>query len=165
MKLRTHALRMAAYNHWMNTKLLNAAALLSDEQRKKNVQAFFSSLHGTFNHLIASDRIWLSRFTHSHHGVQALNEELYTDFQTLRAARNELDAKISGFAQSIPDEPPQELTYQKMSGMKETLVLDYETCVVHWFNHQTHHRGQATTIMMQLGLDPGVTDLISMPSR
>ena len=163
MKLRTHALRMATYNSWMNTKLLNASALLSDEKRKKNVGAFFGSLHGTFNHLVAADRIWLSRFTHSHHGVQALNEELYADFETLRAARNELDKKITAFARSIPDEPPQELTYEKMSGLKQTVVLNYETCVVHWFNHQTHHRGQATTIMMQLGLDPGVTDLIAMP--
>ena len=34
--------------------------------------------------------------------------------------------------------------------------------VTHLFNHETHHRGQITTLLMQAGQDPGVTDLVAM---
>jgi uncharacterized damage-inducible protein DinB len=33
--------------------------------------------------------------------------------------------------------------------------------LTHFFNHQAHHRGQVTTLLMQAGVDPGVTDLIA----
>jgi uncharacterized damage-inducible protein DinB len=163
MNLRDHAMLMARYNHWMNNKLLNAAALLSDEQRKNDLGAFFGSLHGTFNHLLATDRIWMARFTDSDHGVKALDDELYSDFELLRAARKEMDFKIFEWAKALPDPIPELLHYKKMSGMQTQVSLPFETCAIHWFNHQTHHRGQISTLMMQLGLDPGVTDLISMP--
>jgi uncharacterized damage-inducible protein DinB len=156
---------MAQYNLWMNNKLLNAAALLTDEQRKKNLGAFFGSLHGTFNHLLATDRIWMARFTNSHHGVSQLNEILYEDFELFRAARREMDIKLIDWATAITSPEPELLQYQKMSGTNDLVSLPYATCVVHWFNHQTHHRGQASNLMMQLGLDPGVTDLISMPVK
>jgi uncharacterized damage-inducible protein DinB len=162
MNLRSHAMQMAQYNHWMNNKLLNAAALLSDADRKKNVSAFFGSFHGTMNHILATDRIWMARFTASDHGVQTLADILYDDYILFRTARKEMDKKIIDWARSLI-EPPEHLTYNKMSGMKEEVTLEFNTCVVHWFNHQTHHRGQATTVLMQLGLDPGATDLIAMP--
>jgi uncharacterized damage-inducible protein DinB len=163
LELRLHAMQMAQYNLWMNNKLLHAAALLTDEQRKKNLGAFFGSLHGTFNHLLAADRIWMARFTASHHGVSQLNDILYDDFELFRAARREMDAKLIDWASALKNPVPEYLEYHKVSGTKDLVSLPYATCVVHWFNHQTHHRGQASTLMMQLGLDPGVTDLIAMP--
>jgi uncharacterized damage-inducible protein DinB len=158
-----HATQMAKYNQWMNTKLYGAAALLTDEQRKRDLGAFFGSLHGTFNHLLATDRIWLSRFEDTRNGVTALNEILYTDYELLSAARREMDKRINEWVLTLKLPTPETLTYRKMSGMQAEVSLPFDTCVVHWFNHQTHHRGQATALMMQLGLDPGVTDLIAMP--
>ncbi len=154
---------MAKYNQWMNTKLYGAAALLTDEQRKRDLGAFFGSLHGTFNHLLATDRIWLSRFEDTRSSVTALNEILYTDYELLGAARREMDKRINEWILTLKHSFPETLTYRKMSGMQAEVSLPFDTCVVHWFNHQTHHRGQATALMMQLGLDPGVTDLIAMP--
>jgi uncharacterized damage-inducible protein DinB len=154
---------MAKYNQWMNTKLYGAAALLTDEQRKRDLGAFFGSLHGTFNHLLATDRIWLSRFEDTRNGVTALNEILYTDYELLSAARREMDKRINQWVLTLKHASPETLSYRKMSGMQAEVSLPFDTCVVHWFNHQTHHRGQATALMMQLGLDPGVTDLIAMP--
>jgi uncharacterized damage-inducible protein DinB len=164
MNLHAYATQMARYNQWMNTKLFGAAALLTDEQRKRDQGAFFGSLHGTFNHLLATDRIWLSRFEDTRNGVTALNEILYHDFELLSAARREMDKRIIDWVLTLKVAYADSLTYRKMSGMQAEVSLPFETCVVHWFNHQTHHRGQATTLLMQLGLDPGVTDLAVMPS-
>ncbi len=161
--IKAYTMQMARYNQWMNNKLYLASALLTDEQRKRNLGAFFGSLHGTFNHLLAGDRIWMSRFTASDHGVAKLNDVLYDDFNLLRAARAEMDERIVEWAAELSEPTPETLTYKKMSGLKEEVQSSYTTCVLTWFNHQTHHRGQATTLMLQLGLDPGVTDLIAMP--
>ena len=75
---------LARYNRWMNDKLYALATTLSDEARKRDQGAFFKSIHGTFNHLLLADRVWLARF----HGVtipegfigpgiRSLDQELY----------------------------------------------------------------------------------------
>ena len=160
---------MADYNGWMKSKIYHAAATLSDEARKRDVGAFFISLHGTLNHLLVGDSMWISRFAPSEKlpvpasQISALNQELTSDFAQLLDWRRTLDDAINSMAaeqtQAILDGP---LVYKRMNGAE--MRTPYAAAMMHFFNHQTHHRGQCTTILFQLGVDVGATDLISMPS-
>jgi uncharacterized damage-inducible protein DinB len=156
----THYAEMARYNRWMNEKLYALAAQLSPEERERPMGAFFGSIHGTFNHLILSDRIWLARF-----GVGAappgnsLSDVLFPDFEELRRERALSDAAIEAYASALrPEQLGETLGWQTRRG--QPMAAPLWIALSHWFNHQTHHRGQATTLFMQLGHDPGVTDAL-----
>jgi uncharacterized damage-inducible protein DinB len=149
---------MANYNEWMNQKLYSLCADLPDTERKLNRGAFFKSIHGTLNHILIGDLIWLGRFTQQPFAGK-VSDELYSDFSELRAEREKLDRTIVTWAQNLtPDWLEQNLTY--ISGIdNKTRTLPHWLLVTHMFNHQTHHRGQLTTLLSQMGIDPGVTDI------
>ena len=158
-----HARTMAAYNRWMNERLYELCAGIPDADRKLDRGAFFKSVHGTLNHLLYGDRAWMSRFTGRDLGWQGPADELYADFAELRAARAGLDGLIENWVARL-DEAwlAHDLTYtSRIDG--RTRSLPAWLLVAHMFNHQTHHRGQLTTLLSQLGIDPGVTDLPWLP--
>ena len=153
---------MARYNRWMNDKLLAACADLPDAERKRDRGAFFHSIHGTLNHLLLADRLWMGRFTGIPFHAHALDQELYPDFDDLRRERTATDTAILDYVASLtPETLDATLHYRTMVGdtNRSTPLAD---ALLHFFNHQTHHRGQITTLMMQAGIDPGVTDLMWM---
>ncbi len=149
---------MANYNEWMNQKLYKLCADLPDPDRVADRGAFFKSIHGTLNHILIGDLIWLGRFTDRPFAGK-VSDELYSDFNQLRAERSKLDRTIVTWAKNLtPDWLEQTLTYT--SGIdRQTRTLPHWLLVTHMFNHQTHHRGQLTTLLSQMGLDPGVTDI------
>jgi uncharacterized damage-inducible protein DinB len=161
-----HAL--ARYNRWMNDKLYGLAATLGDEARKRDSGAFFKSIHGTFNHLLLADRVWLARFTgvvvQDGHmgpgGIRSLDQELYADFEELRRERAITDDELSAWVSGLTHERLAAPLVYTRRGQKQESPLWW--AVAHVFNHQTHHRGQITTLFTQQGCDPGVTDLAAM---
>ena len=154
---------MARYNRWMNRKLYSICADIADADRKKDLGAFFKSIHGTLNHLLYGDRAWMGRFTARPYNVTVIGQELYTDFAELRREREITDAAILTWSKSLdPLWLAADFTYTSNVDGK-TRVLPAWTLVTHLFNHQTHHRGQVTTLMKQLGHDPGDTDIPWMP--
>ena len=160
---RTYCETMASYNHWMNQKIYAICAEISDEKRKQDRGAFFKSIHGTLNHLLYGDLAWMGRFTEQpfHH---KLGQELHSDFDQLRCQREIVDQQIINWTKTLSSEwLAQSFTYtSKVDG--QTYVLPAWSLVTHLFNHQTHHRGQLTTLLSQLGYDPGVTDLPWLPA-
>jgi uncharacterized damage-inducible protein DinB len=151
---------MAGYNRWMNEKLYALCATLSDEERKRDRRAFFRSIHGTLNHLLLTDRAWLGRFTGHPLSFRSLDQELYADFDELRRQRASTDAAIEEFCSDLTKERlSAEITYASTSGTRYAHPL--APALLHLFNHETHHRGQITTLLSQLGIDPGVTDVIA----
>jgi uncharacterized damage-inducible protein DinB len=159
---------MARYNRWMNDKIYAVAEQLTDEERKRDRGAFFGSIHRTLNHLLLADRVWLGRFTGAvlregemgPGGIRALDQELYEDFGELRRERATTDDEIDAFVATLTDETlAADLRFQRRGVVNE---LPLWHAVAHLFNHQTHHRGQVTTLLMQAGHDPGVTDLVAM---
>jgi uncharacterized damage-inducible protein DinB len=156
---------MATYNRWMNRRLYACCAVLPDAERKRDVGAFFKSIHGTLNHLLLADRIWLARFMGKPFAVASLDQELYADFAALRTARDATDGFILAWVAAQSE--------QALAGeLLYTSVVDPQArrcppwlALVHFFNHQTHHRGQVTTLLTQRGVDPGVTDLIWLPEE
>lgn len=150
---------MAGYNRWMNEKLYASCATLSDEQRKRDLRAFFRSVHGTLNHLLLADRAWLGRFTGHPVQFRSLDQELYADFEKLRRERAKTDASIDEFCRELTEDRLEaEIDYATQAGKRYRHPL--APALVHFFNHQTHHRGQITTLLSQLGIDPGATDVI-----
>jgi uncharacterized damage-inducible protein DinB len=158
----------ARYNRWMNDKLYGLAATLSDELRKRDLGAFFKSIHGTFNHLLLADRVWLARFKGvtvadgfmGPGGIRSLEQELYGDFDDLRRQRALTDDDLSAWISGLTHEQLAAPLVYLRRGQKQESPLWW--AVAHLFNHQTHHRGQITTLFTQQGCDPGSTDLFAM---
>jgi uncharacterized damage-inducible protein DinB len=154
---------LAAYNRWMNERLLAHCAGLSDAERKRDRGAFFRSIHGTLNHLLLGDRVWLGRFRGVPLQVASLDQELYADFDELRAERARTDAEIEAWAAALsPADFPGTLRYTSFVSPAPR-AFPFWAAATHFFNHQAHHRGQLTTLLMQAGVDPGVTDLVWLP--
>ncbi|HQR21595.1 MAG TPA: DinB family protein [Burkholderiaceae bacterium] len=150
---------MAAYNGWMNRKIYEAASGLSDTERKADRGAFFRSIHSTLNHILWGDRVWLPRFNGKAYPVGAIGADLHDDFAELLEARRLMDDEIGAWAAQL-DNSMLTGTLTWFSGvMQRELSRPRWLCVTQMFNHQTHHRGQVTTLLKQAGIDPGVTDL------
>lgn len=161
---------MAHYNESMNAKLYAAAAGLSAEQLSADRKAFFGSILGTLNHLVVADILWLKRFAAhpAHHAAldpiraQAaptrLDQPLAAGLQGLRVQRVALDRMIVDWAAALAEpDLDHALAYQNVQGVAAR--KNFFGLLMHFFNHQTHHRGQATTLLTQAGVDVGVTDL------
>jgi uncharacterized damage-inducible protein DinB len=154
---------MAAYNRWMNDKLYAVCAQLTDEERKLDRRSFFGSIHRTLNHLLLADRVWFGRFIGRPFKVQGLDQELYADFAELRVERAATDREIEDWTRTLTDAAlASKLEYQSIVNPAPR-VSDLWVCVTHFFNHQTHHRGQVTALLSQCGKDYGVTDLMWLP--
>src|SRR5436853_605028 len=94
---------MARYNRWMNERLYECCAGLADAERKRNVGAFFKSIHGTLNHLLLGDRVWMGRFTGEPFVPASLAQELYADFGELRSQRQRLDQAILDWVATLDE--------------------------------------------------------------
>ncbi len=163
MSNRMHFKTMARYNRWMNQRIYECCASLSDHERKRDRGAFFKSIHGTLNHLLLADRVWMGRFTGEPFHVDSLAQELYADFADLRREREAEDQRILKWVTSLSQqEIDGELAYTSVLN-PEPRRMPLAFVMAHFFNHQTHHRGQVTTLLTQSGVDVGVTDLLRLP--
>jgi uncharacterized damage-inducible protein DinB len=155
-----HFRRFAAYNAWANARLYDAATALKDTERKKDVKAYFRSLHGTLNHLLVADRIWLYRLTGEGEAPARLDTILYENFGDLRAAREAEDQRLMTYVTGLDSADfATVIRYGNTRGEAKELPLG--VILAHLFNHQTHHRGQASHILRQLGVtEPPSLDLL-----
>jgi len=137
----------AGYNAWCNERLYEAAAQISDAAYRANRGAYFGSLHGTLNHLLVGDRIWMRRFTAQGEVPPGLDAVLYDDFAQLRAARRVEDTRISDYVESLNEndlsKPIRYRTFVNPRDIEQILAPALD----HFFNHQTHHRGQAHALI------------------
>jgi uncharacterized damage-inducible protein DinB len=154
---------MAAYNQWQNAAVYAAAAKLSDAERKADRGAFFKSVHGTLNHLMWGDSLWFARFVDEPLVPNPIGEDLYADFADMARARALLDARILAWSETVSTEWLQDsVTWSsKLYGFTQTIPRWVQ--VQHFFNHQTHHRGQLGTLLTQCGVAVGITDLPMLP--
>jgi uncharacterized damage-inducible protein DinB len=161
---------MAEYNRWMNERLYAATATLSEAHIQADRGAFFGSLFGTLNHIAVGDILWLNRFANHPEWVanqsymvgfplpQSLNQRLAATFPQLRELRQQLDQVIVNLVSHVSDTSLRmTLHYTTTAGKAQAKPVGL--LLQHFFNHQTHHRGQASTLLFQAGVDIGVTDL------
>jgi uncharacterized damage-inducible protein DinB len=152
---------MATYNAEMNRRLYDASARISDAARRQNRGAFWGSLHGTLCHLVWGDQMWMSRFDNwpKPSVIQKDSAGLVEGFDELRRIRADADERISAWAGRVTDEwLAQDLVWFSSSARKE-LRSPRSFAVTHFFNHQTHHRGQAHALITACGEKTGDTDL------
>jgi uncharacterized damage-inducible protein DinB len=167
---------MAEYNRWMNERMYEAAATLDAEAVSANKGAYFGSILGTLNHIAVADTIWLHRFAQheaSFPSLSALSEfpqpsslsqSLAPGLEELRGYRRGLDALIERWAAELtPEHLSATIAYGNMAGVRSS--RNFGALLQHFFNHQTHHRGQASTLLFQSGVDVGVTDLLAVIPR
>lgn len=153
-----HFQMLARYNTLANQRLYDTCTRLSDSDRKRIRPAFFKSIHGTLNHIIVGDRIWMARFSGDEVPSTGLDATLYEDFQELRAARIAEDDRIETFAAGLTEEFLTEaIAYCNNEG--RMFCDPNHLLVAHFFNHQTHHRGQIHDMLTQTEVSPPVLDL------
>ena len=150
MTLSAHYRMFGGYNEWANQRLYDAAAQLSDEQYRSDRGAFFKSVHGTLNHLLATDRIWMQRFTGEGTAPDRLDVILHETLDGLRFAREAEDRRIVGYVEGLDDTRlAGTIRYRRVS-TPEVFEQPLAPALAHWFNHQTHHRGQVHALLTSL---------------
>ena len=169
--LKSNFVLMAQYNRDMNKSFFNSASKLSSPELACDQGAYFGSIINTLNHILVGDTIWLNRFAMHSDAFKSLeymqvaklptslDTILYADFVTLREKREKMDGIIELFASELT-EPilAQPFSYTDTKGVASTKCFGF--VLQHFFNHQTHHRGQVSTLLFQQGIDVGVTDLL-----
>ena len=151
---------MGIYNQQMNRQFYDACAQLTDTERKRDRGAFFQSIHRTLEHLLFGDLAWLGRFWEHPLTEAAIGDPLHENFDELRQQREYWDEKIIDWTQTLThDWLLADLRYDSQA-YGRTRVLPRWILVVHMFNHQTHHRGQLSTLLSQSDRNFGVTDLL-----
>lgn len=171
MTMTSHFAHLAAYNQWMNRKLYDAAAALPAERLHEHRGAFFGSVFGTLVHIVIADLIWFKRIGANRPDFASLrcledlprptslDQHVCATLGELDAMRLKLDAAIIAFCAEVqPAQLEEPFSWTSIKGVPSTKLLG--DVLLHVFNHQTHHRGQATTLFSQLGIDVGATDIL-----
>lgn len=154
-----YCLLMSKYNQWMNTRLYELCAKLSKEELHGNRGLFFDSIYLTLNHIMYADLAFMARFTRTDEPDATIGDELFAGFAELHEQRRQYDEQLIAWAENVDQEwLGNSLTYISQVNGQE-MTFPHWVLVTHMFNHQTHHRGQITTALSQLGYDVGSTDL------
>lgn len=152
---------MARYNSWQNENIYGAADALTDMQRKEQRGAFFGSIHGTLNHLLWGDQMWMSRFAGTTKPKVSIagSKDMYASWDELKRERLAFDQVITDWAGKLePVWLEGDLTWFSGNAGREVTKPKW-LVTTHMFNHQTHHRGQVHCMLTQCGAKPGATDL------
>jgi uncharacterized damage-inducible protein DinB len=159
-----HVRLMARYNRWQNQSLYREADRLGETARRQERGAFFSSIHGTLSHLMWGDRVWMHRFDglEKPAGGIADSVALHPDWAALKVSRAHFDAVICAWAGRVSDAWLGDHTSWHSGAMGRDVTRPNWLLVTHFFNHQTHHRGQVHAMITAAGGKPDDTDLIFM---
>lgn len=157
--------QLARYNAWQNRQLTDALAGVADDVLRMDRGAFFGSIMGTLNHLLWADTLWMSRFHDRVPAPRAGADHLTycPTFAVWSADRFRMDGAIRMWADTLRSlDLKRRLTWYSVT-LERDMKSPLEQCIVHLFNHQTHHRGQVHAMMTAAGLNAPVSDLIFMP--
>lgn len=155
-----HFRRFALYNQWANARICGAALALPEEAYRRPTGVFFTSLHGTLNHVLTADRIWLARLTGEGDAPASVDVVLFHDRAALTRARMAEDARIIAVVEGYDEAGfAGMLRYANTSG--EQLEQPVSDVLTHVFNHQTHHRGQAHACVSIVGAAPPPLDFMA----
>jgi uncharacterized damage-inducible protein DinB len=150
---------LADYNAWANRRLFEACDALSVAEYMRERPCFFGSVHATLNHILVADRIWIARIAGQTPPSLKLDQILYGDLIGLEVARFAEDEHIrimvAGFAEERLDHP---VEYRNSRG--DRIETPLYLVLGHFFNHQTHHRGQVHGLLSQTEAPPPPLDLI-----
>ncbi len=160
--------QMARYNSWQNKQLIAALDAMDEAELRADRGAFFGSILATANHLLWADQMWMSRFDPSVDapvGGIVGSVKLTPTIRVWIGARGILDGKIRFWAQGVRNiDLTEDLTWYS-GAVDQTMTKPLALCVMHFFNHQTHHRGQIHAMLTAAGQTAPVSDLALMPEE
>src|SRR5262249_23287398 len=136
--MKSRYVMFAAYNRWANDRLYAVAAKLKNSDYHADRGAFFKSGSATLNHLLATDRIWMKRFTGTGTAPDRLDTILYDDLAGLRAARRDEDARIVQYVDGLTDADLAGVISYRTVAQPITVEQELGPALDHFFNHQTH---------------------------
>ncbi len=149
-RMKDHFAMFAGYNRWANRRLYAAARALPDAEYRAPRGAFFGSLHGTLNHLLVADRVWMRRFTGAGPVQTRVDEILFDDLPSLAAERDAEDTRIIAYVDRLTEAGlAAAFTYRTIIRPEE-ISQPLAPALAHFFNHQTHHRGQAHCLVTEV---------------
>lgn len=162
-----YARLLARYNRWQNGSLVAAASGLTAVERDRDRGAFFGSIQRTFSHLLWGDAVWMGRFDGGGRPAGSIGESpaAWPDWEAFRSARDAMDARILRWAAALTDTDCAGMLTWMSGGSGRQLTKPRALCIVHMFNHQTHHRGQIHAMLTAAGARPGETDLVVLPAE
>jgi len=153
---------LSRYNAWANLRLLRSVEALDEDAYRRDCGAAFASVHGTMNHLLVGDRIWLARFTGDcgPHVPTRLDQEIAEDRAALKSEREAMDRAIIAFVDGVTDEDLARSFSYVRATTPEPVTQQLAPALLHVFNHQTHHRGQVHALLSRLAGTAPALDLI-----
>jgi uncharacterized damage-inducible protein DinB len=161
---RAFVARMARYNRWQNESLYGVAAGFTEDERRRERGAFWGSIQKTLSHILWADRTWMSRFSDVPNPNVTIRQsvDLYPDWEPLRRERVAFDDTIIAWADRVDDVWLAEELVWFSAALNREMRKPQWLLVSHFFNHQTHHRGQVHCLLTQAGGKPDDTDLFLM---
>lgn len=147
--MKQQLLQYASYNLWANKRIVETANLLSDEQINKEIVSSFPSVYKTFIHLMEVENVWLER----------LQQKEDTPSGWFTGSFEELTGNLLAFSKQWKDwvEQNDEAYFSHVFTYRNSLKQEFKQPIyeilLHFFNHQTFHRGQLVTMFRQLGID------------
>ncbi len=143
--------QLADYNAGANFRLYDAYAVFSGAELQRDRKGFFNSIHVTLNQILVGGRIWMAQFTGGVAPSTDLERELNAEFDALRSAPVAEDDQIREFIEGI-DANFLEGKIVCVNNEGWTLKDTRHPLLAHFFNHQTHHRGQVHCMLSQAGV-------------
>lgn len=158
---------MARYGAWQNRSQSATAETLADSERRRDQVAFWGSIHGTLSHLLWGDAIWMSRLADTPPPSVELADSarFVPGWAVYCAEREAMDTAIGDWAVGLGDaDCAGQLTFHS-APLDRITTRPRAVCLMHFFNRQTHRRGQIHAMLTAAGAAPEATDLILMPDQ
>jgi uncharacterized damage-inducible protein DinB len=151
---------LADYNTWANERLYEAVAAVPDSQYRSDLGAYFGSLHGTLNHVLVADRIWMHRLTGTGEQPNGVDVIACDQFGELRQSRRLEDQRIVTYVAGLSGDDLRGTMKYRTLIEPARIEQHLAPLLGHFFNHQTHHRGQAHCVLTRLGREAPPLDLL-----
>ena len=147
-----------SYNTWANTRILDAAANVTEEQFLTSALFPHGGLRSTLTHTLFAEWIWRTRWQGESPAVRMKPEDFPT-FESLRIRWIEEEKLLTTFVDSLTDEKLNiAFNYKTTEG--EPLQRILWQAMAHVVNHGTQHRSEAAAMLTELGHSPGDIDLM-----
>jgi len=151
---------LADFNAWANIKIFSSCKKLDESEYKKDRKAFFTSIHGTLNHLLVIDKAYISRIEGTDHRMKSMNQILHEHIDALEEARIKEDKRLIALVNNLSEENiHKEITYKGIESGSTTSTFTINFILITLFNHQTHHRGQVHNMLSQTDIKPPQIDI------
>jgi uncharacterized damage-inducible protein DinB len=151
--------RLFAYNSWATNRIFEALAEVPEGDYKRDLKTSHGSLHGTLTHLVASEKIWLSRLVGKPE-TMLMTEQEAPSLAALKVIWEDIASRTARFLGRL-DEKKLEISFEYLTTGGKRFANTYAQILQHLINHASYHRGQIIAMMRQVGAQPVGTDLIA----